>query len=683
MKIQRLENGKVITLGSELGGGGEGKIYNVTSEPSLVAKIYHPEKLSQICGEKLKLMLAYPPLTTANHAMAIAWPVDLLIAQEDNKVVGFLMPKVTGGSPIHKFYTPKDRREATPFFDYMYLHRTARNLASLMRTIHASGYVIGDVNESNILVTKTALVRIVDTDSFQVRDPESGKVYRCPVGKPEFTPPELQGTTFRNLNRTPAHDLFALAVLIFQLLMEGTHPFDGVYQGRGETPSKKERIIQGHFPYGTKKIPYRPKPLAPSFKILHPSLQELFIRCFEDGYFNPSLRPDAETWMKAIDEAENSLITCSNNEYHLYGEHLEVCPWCQMAAKLGGHDSFAPQPGNQRKKRNRKPKLLEAALPLYVLQKIPWQYLKKIPWKSVAAFSVLAVTTVGVVTLPKLIPSEERIQLALRSQELKQQVDDLWLQYETKKAHLKDLSIKAQFVQGKIQPLAEQINRLELNLFQQEEDLARLSSPLQALSLERDYLAVKYDNLSRQLQDLIAKDQKSREAMRRILLLTDLIRIQKQIIVLNEPGNKETQRHQTELMAREQEKFNLEEIVNEWESINGHQTLRELSNMAIQVKLDYEVAQKNFDAQKTAVEFARLEVENTRREIEVTKGELVWAQNIIADQKNTEQELVQMHQTYEDLYAQHEQATAAANDPRIKIAINMRGDILEQAQKTD
>ena len=51
-------------------------------------------------------------------------------------------------------------------------------------------------NESNILVTDTALVTLVDTDSFQVREPHNGGVYRCPVGKPEFTPLNSRAALF-------------------------------------------------------------------------------------------------------------------------------------------------------------------------------------------------------------------------------------------------------------------------------------------------------------------------------------------------------------------------------------------------------------------------------------------------------------------------------------------------------
>jgi DNA-binding helix-hairpin-helix protein with protein kinase domain len=216
MQLQRQSNGKLIDLGTALAGGGEGQIYTVSQEPSLVAKIYH--KPTSKYTNKLNLMLANPPNDPAagQGRVSIAWPVDLLFVTGGNQqIAGFLMRRVTQVHPIHDFYNPKSRRQHSPFFNYLYLLRTARNLAAAVQSLHASGYVIGDVNESNILLAETALVTLVDTDSFQVRDSQKGVVHRCRVGKPEFTPPELQGKTFSDIDRTPQHDRFGLAVLIF------------------------------------------------------------------------------------------------------------------------------------------------------------------------------------------------------------------------------------------------------------------------------------------------------------------------------------------------------------------------------------------------------------------------------------------------------------------------------------
>jgi formylglycine-generating enzyme required for sulfatase activity len=342
MQLQRQSDGKIITLNpaSKLGRGGEAQVYAVPHESGLVAKVYHQP--SDERAHKLAAMLASPPENAnARGITRIAWPVDLL-CDSGRRVVGFLMPRVNETRPIADFYNPGIRRRHNPLFTYEYLHNTARNLAAAVKALHARGYVIGDVNESNILVATTTIVTLVDTDSFQVS--ANGTVFRCPVGKPEFTPPELQGQTFAQLDRAPEHDLFGLGALIFQLLMEGTHPFLGIFQGRGDPPPLEARIQAGHFPYGTKRnIPWQPTKIAPPIELLHPALRQLFVQCFEDGHRRPQARPDAQTWQSALQEARQALVTCTSNEQHRYGNHLQSCPWCERARLLGGRDPF-PSP---------------------------------------------------------------------------------------------------------------------------------------------------------------------------------------------------------------------------------------------------------------------------------------------------------------------------------------------------
>ena len=345
MQFKRKSNGQVITLGSQIASGGEGTIYEFPPDSSLAAKVYKDDKLKDIDSDKLQLMLDNPPDDSAkSHGyVSIAWPVDLLLPiSGSQQIIGFLMSRVQQVRPIHDYYNPKTRREKNLGFNYLSLHRTARNFAAAMNALHAKKYVIGDVNESNILVSETAMVTLVDTDSFQVRDFQQGKVYRCRVGKPEYTPPELQGKRFADYDRTPEHDLFGLGVLIFQLLMEGEHPFVGVYQGSGEPPPTEKRILAGHFPHGTKKVPYNHKPMAVRFEVLHPTLRQLFIRCFEDGHNNPQARPDARTWVKALEAAEKDLVSCGVNSEHKYGGHLRDCPWCERKKQLRGIDPFPP-----------------------------------------------------------------------------------------------------------------------------------------------------------------------------------------------------------------------------------------------------------------------------------------------------------------------------------------------------
>jgi hypothetical protein len=344
VRLQRQSNGQLITIdpAAALGTGGEARVYAIPQEPSLVAKVYHEPTDDRV--RKLMAMLANPPddpLAVREH-VAIAWPVDLLLTTDRrHQCVGFLMPRLSGMHPIADVYNPRARRQKHAWFDYFRLHHTARNLAAAVHALHTRGYVIADVKQSNIFVTDTALVALVDTDSFQVRDARRGIVYRCLVSTPEVTPPELQGQRSTDIDRAPQHDLFGVAVIIFQLLMEGTHPFDGLFQGSGDPPPYEARIAAGHFSYGGgRRVPFRPKPTAPPFKILHPTLQQLFRHCFEDGHDKPKARPDALAWRYALDEAEDHLITCPVSDQHRYGDHLSACPWCTRAGQLGGYDPF-------------------------------------------------------------------------------------------------------------------------------------------------------------------------------------------------------------------------------------------------------------------------------------------------------------------------------------------------------
>ena len=327
-----------IFLKSPIGSGGEANIYTVRIRPELVAKVYHQPHGDY--ARKLAFMVANPPVDplAKEGRVSIAWATELVT--DLGLVVGFLMPKLdtSKAKPIFQYYNPSERRKESPTFSYVSLMRTARNLARAVRSVHSRGYVIGDVNESNVLVAEDAIVTLVDTDSFQVNDGTT--VYRCTVGKPEYTPPELQGVSFRDVDRSVEHDLFGLGVLIYQLLMEGTHPFGGVFRGQGEAPELKERIKAGHFPHGRRGIPYNPMPLAPSFQMLPVALQELFLLCFEQGHGNPAARPTADVWSKALGVAEDGLVRCGVNGQHYYSGHLGVCPWCERAVKLGGRDPF-------------------------------------------------------------------------------------------------------------------------------------------------------------------------------------------------------------------------------------------------------------------------------------------------------------------------------------------------------
>jgi TonB family protein len=325
----------LLLPGSELGAGGQAAVYPAAGRPDRVAKVYREPTPEQ--ERKLRLMLLRRP---AGAQGIFAWPVDLL-HDGDGRFAGLLLPRVDGKLRLFELYNPATRRDRAPLFHHGLLHRAARNLAASFHKLHEAGFVVGDVNESNVLVGEDGRVVLIDTDSFQVRDPATGTVFRCPVGRPEFTPPELREHPFAEVDRGPEHDRFGLGVLVFQMLMEGTHPFAGRWRGEGEPPSVQERIAAGHFPYaGLPGVPLEPARTAPPLEVLDPGLRTLLVRCFVDGHRDPAARPDAAEWRNALAAAERALVACERNEQHLHGGHLDACPWCERARRLEGRDPF-------------------------------------------------------------------------------------------------------------------------------------------------------------------------------------------------------------------------------------------------------------------------------------------------------------------------------------------------------
>ena len=104
------------------------------------------------------------------------------------------MPRITNCEPIHKVYGPSHRKGSFPNADWKFLVRTAKNLAAAFYIIHKYGYLIGDVNEGNILVTKKACVRLIDCDSFQVQARDTDLPLRS-GGRPVHAArtPEVEG----------------------------------------------------------------------------------------------------------------------------------------------------------------------------------------------------------------------------------------------------------------------------------------------------------------------------------------------------------------------------------------------------------------------------------------------------------------------------------------------------------
>ncbi|WP_375496795.1 helix-hairpin-helix domain-containing protein [uncultured Nostoc sp.] len=324
--------GQSITLLGEPKISGEAKVWQ-TNRNGYLAKIYHSPTPEHV--QKLAVMIAHRPKEPNSHLnhISFAWPKSVLKDAQAN-CVGFLMPEIKEGKELIDVYNPKKRKDLKLEVDWRFFHTTALNIASIIEAIHIYGYVVGDIKPQNILVNDRALPSIIDTDSFQVRNPKNNKVYRCLVGSEGFTPPELIDKDFSSIDQTEVHDRFRLAVIIYQLLFGGESPFAGKWMGTGETPETNELIRQGLWLYAPNSL-IQPVERTIPLEIVHPEVQRRFLRCFNDGYKNPNLRPTAGDWVKALRLAVNELTICGKVDSHYYSRTYGKCYWCDRSTKLG------------------------------------------------------------------------------------------------------------------------------------------------------------------------------------------------------------------------------------------------------------------------------------------------------------------------------------------------------------
>lgn len=326
--------GRVLLQPNNLGGGAEGLVYGLDGTADLCAKIYLDQG-DPTRGPRLAALRRTAPATwegdNAEH-LHVAWPREVL-HDDAGGTAGFLMPLVEGKS-LTALFDPGQRIEAVDDPTWRVQVAVAARAARLLAMLHAADIVVGDVSPTNMLVSRSGHVTLIDCDAVQFTDPRSGELFRCTKVTPEYAPPmSANGQAL-----TPSHDNFGLAILVCQLLMEGDHPFEGVpvdpnapdFAAAENIQQQNNRII---FPERFVTVPG-----AAPVGLLPPEVRQLVVDCFGAGHRDPAARPTAQAWADALDRAGFQLMGCRENERHVYHSSLPECVWCGMSrAGFGEH----------------------------------------------------------------------------------------------------------------------------------------------------------------------------------------------------------------------------------------------------------------------------------------------------------------------------------------------------------
>ncbi len=317
------QRGQSLATGAELGAGGEGTV--LAGGADTVIKLYKVPPAA-MKAEKLAAMLAWQPQRTVRVS---AWPQATVHQGAGGQLAGVAMRRIPGVR-LDFLTNTSERKALRPDLDWGFLVSVATNLAGAVEEIHADGIVIGDLNPAGILVDpQRGQVALIDMDSVQFADHRHR--YTCDVGRPEYTAPELQrGGSLGGVWRARSSDHFSLAVILFEILFLGRHPFIAkplAGKHGGEMPDAGTAIMTRGYAYGRDRqrygweLPER----WPTPELLPLYVQELFESAFGA---DPLKRPDATAWHRALLQIlVPRLVRCPADRRHVHP--VTVCPWCE------------------------------------------------------------------------------------------------------------------------------------------------------------------------------------------------------------------------------------------------------------------------------------------------------------------------------------------------------------------
>lgn len=287
-------NSLKLSACDEKASGGEGVVYAYPANPKILVKIYKAETLADpakkaATAARLKAMLA-------NKACAqmpgLAWPLMPVFDAKKN-MIGFVM-RACQGVPFQSLFAgPKAVQAKFPGWTRRELARTAHAFVCKCHDLAKAGVLVNDFNPANFLVDAQCNVSFIDTDSYQITEP-NGTVHVSHTHFPSQAAPELlTDPSALTRPRTIEQLRFSAAVVAFQLLMCGYHPYsyyDNNSGGGVGTPD--ENLVAGRCPLGQGADCRLPSGWYRLWSWLSGKLKNSFIETFRYGHQDPSRRTD-------------------------------------------------------------------------------------------------------------------------------------------------------------------------------------------------------------------------------------------------------------------------------------------------------------------------------------------------------------------------------------------------------
>jgi serine/threonine protein kinase len=342
-----------IELGDVIGRGATATVHAIRTRAfhHSVAKIYR--QVDRFQPGKIAAMLQKTPRCAivkvgGNQYPQFAWPTHIVLGPHDEGR-GYLMPRIDKRDSLTlEHYSDLALLDEQPRGDERSLSFKlciAHNLSSLLAHLHAQKHAVIDLKPQNIKVfRRTHIVTLLDCDSYRIE--HNGRWFPATNFTPDYIAPEALRNEIPPQGLTETQDRFALAVILFQLLNGGIHPFQGIQTGGDELPTNDAKVGAGLYAHGRTPNPQ-----------IHPLRQSMHF-CFADATHDlfdraftarPSGRPTANEWKEHFASllAGRTLERCSrlpNDSSHIHfgGKPCGACHFEQVAGRMTAQVTAPP-----------------------------------------------------------------------------------------------------------------------------------------------------------------------------------------------------------------------------------------------------------------------------------------------------------------------------------------------------
>lgn len=323
---------QTVRLSAPIAAGAAGSIHRIEGIPGKVAKLYIHEKDRPLYKEKIAAMMERPPTLppiakNGRLYVQIAWP-EAAVEDDRGHFCGFVMPEVDMQSAALLENVLQRKKRQLKGLPELYAYRVllAANLAALMSELHGLGHHMVDMKPLNMsFYPSESSMAILDTDGFSIR---GSRRFPAEQYSDEYIAPEANGKKPEELGLE--QDLFALAVIIFRLLNNGIHPYQGIDAG-GHPSNLQDRVFAGLYAYGIR--PHSDvRPAPPS---LHEKLEEKTRELFDRAFQGIASRPTAAEWRNHLTGLINEkiLVVCSVNPKE-HAHFSKGCGLCEVERRI-------------------------------------------------------------------------------------------------------------------------------------------------------------------------------------------------------------------------------------------------------------------------------------------------------------------------------------------------------------